>query len=324
MKKLQIAALVVLAFSAVFILALSSSNQAWADGTAASPAENPTFESYIETVDMSTAKVSEVIEIIATADEQERIDFLLPPDTRDLKILLNNEELRCAAKPQVGSTAVTCDFGKKISGKYSLSMSFETGWPLISFDGKLMFKTVARPAVAAKQFTFILKLPFGYIVTDPALYVTPAPDRIYSDGQRHILFWQRGGVAEFDVSVISEPIAKGPNYAPIVFVAAIIIVGLIVLWSIQRKKRFRALVYSHLIESERVIVDALEANLGVLKQKELQQITSFSKAKLSRVLKNLESRGIIEKKPRGNTFKVLLIKNPKEQKTVSEEREERG
>jgi uncharacterized membrane protein len=41
-------------------------------------------------------------------------------------------------------------------------------------------------------------------------------------------------------------------------------------------------------------------------QKQIQNSTGFSKAKVSRLVRNLESRGLVKKIPFGNTNKIRL------------------
>ena len=57
----------------------------------------------------------------------------------------------------------------------------------------------------------------------------------------------------------------------------------------------------HLVDAEKKILDNLrKSDRGELWQKQLQLSTGFSKAKLSRVIRNLEARNLIEKIPFGN------------------------
>ena len=63
----------------------------------------------------------------------------------------------------------------------------------------------------------------------------------------------------------------------------------------------------HLMESEKKVIDELRnADKKELWQKQLQLKTEFSKAKLSRVIRDLEARNIIQKIPFGNTNKIKL------------------
>ena len=65
---------------------------------------------------------------------------------------------------------------------------------------------------------------------------------------------------------------------------------------------------SHLLEKEKDILQALKAAPNhTLKQKQLQEQLKFSKAKLSRTLKDLQVRGLVEVVPYGNTNLVKLL-----------------
>ncbi len=59
---------------------------------------------------------------------------------------------------------------------------------------------------------------------------------------------------------------------------------------------------------ERKIVRALIKSKKALKQSELDEITGFSRVKVFRALKRLESKGIIERTDIGRTFQIKLKK----------------
>lgn len=62
-----------------------------------------------------------------------------------------------------------------------------------------------------------------------------------------------------------------------------------------------------LLESEQKVIQCLiNAKDQQLMQYQLQKLTGFSKPKLSRVLRSLEQRGLIEKHPRGSTNLIKL------------------
>jgi uncharacterized membrane protein len=65
--------------------------------------------------------------------------------------------------------------------------------------------------------------------------------------------------------------------------------------------------YNYLLDTEKKIIDELKkANRNELWQKQIQSSTEFSKAKVSRLIRNLEARGLIIKIPFGNTNKIRL------------------
>jgi DNA-binding MarR family transcriptional regulator len=63
----------------------------------------------------------------------------------------------------------------------------------------------------------------------------------------------------------------------------------------------------YLMESEKKVIDELKnADRGEMWQKQIQAATGFSKAKLSRLVRNLEARHLVEKIPFGNTNKIRI------------------
>lgn len=65
--------------------------------------------------------------------------------------------------------------------------------------------------------------------------------------------------------------------------------------------------YDYLLDTEKKIIEELKnANRNELWQRQIQTSAGFSKAKVSRLIKNLESRGLITKIPFGNTNKIRL------------------
>lgn len=65
--------------------------------------------------------------------------------------------------------------------------------------------------------------------------------------------------------------------------------------------------YEYLLDTEKKIIEELKkADRHELWQKQIQDSTGYSKAKVSRLIRNLESRGLIAKIPFGNTNKVRL------------------
>ena len=62
----------------------------------------------------------------------------------------------------------------------------------------------------------------------------------------------------------------------------------------------------NLFEEEKKIVEVLLENKEGIWQKQLQLKTGLTKVKLSRKIRNLEEKGVLEKIPYGNTNKIRL------------------
>ena len=74
--------------------------------------------------------------------------------------------------------------------------------------------------------------------------------------------------------------------------------------SAKKKKKAKG-IEMHLLESEEAVMKAVKS--GAVWQKHIQLKTGFSKAKLSRTLRNLEARRLIKRIPIGNTNKIRLL-----------------
>ena len=290
------------------------------------------YDSYQETAEIiSKEEVHETIEIFFNLNgNQDSISFFLIPGVSNLQIFLDNQEVKnCEITERVGKTDVLCAFENPLSGKHFLKIEFDSSYPLISLkENKLMFKSNYEPLIETKNFIFILKLPLGYIIPeepgkDKSFFISPEEKIIYSDGQRIILRWEKKSLDErFDVSVISEPLKKEfDNLVFLLVPAVVLILFLIIYFSKSRKKQKEIpkkkpvakrkpqnkMIEEHLIESEKAVIAELKnADKKELWQKQLQLKTEFSKAKLSRVIRNLEARKIIQKIPYGNTNKIKL------------------
>ncbi len=65
--------------------------------------------------------------------------------------------------------------------------------------------------------------------------------------------------------------------------------------------------YEYLLETEKKVIDALkQTERNELWQKQIQNLTGFSKAKVSRLINNLEQRNLVRKINFGNTNKIRL------------------
>jgi len=296
LKKASLAAI----FALLFLAAPVSAQGGW---------EGTRFDFYSEIADMSETKVVENIFVIANTAGQEGFELNLPAESSKILVFLENQELTCSSASQVGRTSLNCSFGRRVEGKYSLQIKFETTQRVIPLDGKIMFRGSYTPPADTRDFTFTLKLPAGFVIR--ADDIVPPATELTSDGTRHIVKWKRDFVTgSLGFTAIAEPLEKTFPWHYLAAPLAILALLLPLYSKHKAKKAFRKLVYPHLIESEKSVIDALEANYNVLRQKELQKVTGFSKAKLSRVLANLEKRGIIQKKPWGNSNKIILVKKP--------------
>jgi hypothetical protein len=229
----------------------------------------------------------------------------------------------------VNSSNIIINSYQPLLGKHFLHIDYTSSYPLSRMGERLLFRYDTDPLEMTKGFTLLIKLPLGYVIPQEidksaSYFVTPEADRIYSDGSRTSIVWRRTEISEkFSVTVISEE--KGnegrfPIYATALTIA-IVGIGMFILYlrNYLKSKRLpeagdtsfeKNIAVPDLIESEKVVVEILSSSSGkTMKQRDIQEKSGFSKAKLSRVLRNLEERGVVLKKPSGNTNEITLITN---------------
>jgi uncharacterized membrane protein len=245
-------------------------------------------------------------------DSEEEISLNLPADAYSLSsnvpYILDNDLFRAKAK--------------------ELNLSYITSEPLESSKGDYYFvDTVAFP-VAFESASIKLTLQEGYFADADKIF--PNPSQIATDGEQITITWDSENTKAGDdmpLFVIIKSKAQGMT-TWLTWVLSILIL-LLILYFIYDKMMSRQVkkpakkakkknkpkkeekeespMESHLMESEKAIINALkQADRGELWQKELQIKTGFSKAKLSRVIRNLESRKLLDKVSFGNTNKIRL------------------
>lgn len=145
-------------------------------------------------------------------------------------------------------------------------------------------------------------LPRGFALAETSVPVSPEPDAVETDGERITFTWEPGA-QPIDIIVIYEGPGEGwRNTTIIVLVLGVVIAGLY--WR-QRRKRYARMDYV-LGSEEKRLVELLREEERT--QKELCKLTGFSKSKMSKVVRKLEEKRIIEKEPYFKTNKIRIEK----------------
>jgi len=156
----------------------------------------------------------------------------------------------------------------------------------------------------------VLILDEGYFVEEESTF--PEGYTI-EDGKNQILTWKRTNVSRSEPLAIFVQIEKRNYNLLYVIITLAILVTLTILS--KKSKIFKNIPVldkknidsSHLLDEERKILEELKnADRNELWQKNIQKNLGLSKAKTSRLIRNLEARNLIKKIPFGNTNKISL------------------
>lgn len=210
----------------------------------------------------------------------------------------------------------------KINSTKNLSVSYITQSMIDKSKDRYSF--VSRNYLNDAQ-KIKLVLPESAVLFEQGL-LFPEPDEISSDGRSVILIWNDYREKQI---VVDYEFAKKRNF--IFYIIILILILFFIVYFIFQRKIFKKKIEGikskygkskktgaikneklqeieeHLMESEKAVIDELKkAERNQLWQRQLQISTGFSKAKLSRIIRNLEARNLIQKISFGNTNKIKL------------------
>jgi hypothetical protein len=198
-----------------------------------------------------------------------------------------------------------------------LSLHFTISGVVAKVDDNQIITLNYMPVVDISGFTLLITLPPASTLASeikktgesiPSVY--PTPSRIYTDGKRIIVEWNREKLRAHESFRIFI-MYTGTEDARSKYIFAGVLGGLIgfagayYLFVQRRGKKIARMVLGR---DEQVIYDILLGSGGEVTQDNLAKKTGFSKAKVSKLVRRLEERGIISKAPHGKTNKLILRK----------------
>ncbi|MGC8928946.1 MAG: helix-turn-helix transcriptional regulator [Candidatus Woesearchaeota archaeon] len=236
------------------------------------------------------------------------LDLDLPDDSSNIEIFLDN---------QLGKISFLDRDAKKIKIRRTIS--------------ELEIKYVTREMLKDKLFVSEVRVPYNcsnltmrailspeYVLEKPirgedfeTATIYPKPDRIESDGQSLIFVWFLGSTTK-NQNFQFVLLVKKRFEIIIVLVVSIIIFGAAIILYLKKKSPVIVKVKKidkmtdHLKEDEEQIINILKQRGGACEQGTLRVIADMSKSNLSRILKELEERKIIEKLKKGNKNIIKL------------------
>lgn len=170
-----------------------------------------------------------------------------------------------------------------------------------------------------------LKLPVKEDLGSGSVY--PKPSAVTSDGQKIKINWDREEFKpedEFSILVVFKEKMTGWLWIGVI-AALVILLGIVLVWRRHPKKvqekhmhetssekheepKKEIDISEHLKEEENQVIQILKNKEGSCEQGTIRFIGNFSKAKLSRILSELEARNVVYKEIKGNKNLIHLKK----------------
>jgi hypothetical protein len=215
-----------------------------------------------------------------------------------------------------GITTINCKLNLT-QDKRTIILYFETFEYVKDLGGKFFLDTDFSLNRNIEQLAVSVRLPEGKALASeatPNRISFPETANILSDGRRIIVNWrftQLQAVQPLKFQVLYENIILPPLFDLRIRYALLAggAIGLISTFLYLRYfRKPEKVILSVLDEYERKIFDLIVAAGGTVNQRKIVQETNLSKAKVSRVVKSLVGRGVIEVERIGRTNKLKILK----------------
>ncbi|KYC45616.1 MAG: MarR family protein [Candidatus Methanofastidiosum methylothiophilum] len=256
---------------------------------------------------MEDLSLRESVDIIIYPKEEMDFNLYLPKNYRNLEIIYNDEKLDPSitqiiklASNELNSIKISYFIAGAVEGKKNDFI----------YMRELLYSNV-------KNLIFRIKLPPAYgINSEDISAIIPEPTYLQSDGKRIIVLWEMKSPKTpmmFKIKYNSLVTNNGVDMNILVSFAIILILfislGIFLLYRFTNKKELEVKIPPSLLsEDEMTICDIIKNEGGIIKQKKLSSLTGFSKAKITKILTNLEKKELIEREPVGRTFVITLKK----------------
>lgn len=246
------------------------------------------------------------------------LEYLLPFSIKDFETNANFGNYTCESLPKSWGALISCDFSQVKEGGRVLNIKFTTSETIREIEDEILFSADVKTPQDVKKMILKVVLEKGYIlIEEPEGSTTKVPyspkdGNEGSDGRRIFIEWERKDVKRgegIDVSVTYErilPRVEG-NQNIIFLMIGLLILVIIMLVGIRSKGK-QDLDTSILKENEKKVIDIIKERGGMCKQRAIVRETDFSKAKVSRLVKDLEERGLIKTEKEGRSKKIYIKK----------------
>ena len=252
---------------------------------------------------ISSEEVEEVIELSAMAKGEFSFIFPISYEVSDLHAEALNEErfpVSVRLESVKGKYFIVVTKNKSESGIIRIRVSFKARGMIERASNKYIFSQSFSTPYDVSDMTVTVVLPGKFSILSP---IYPSPDAVLAVGKEISVVWSYGpikaGQEEFVILGFREDYNRffWVPYA-ITSLIASFLAGFVV------GRRLKGTKYVTLVDEEKVLQVLRER--GSVTQAELADILGFSKAKLSKLLNQMERSGLIRRERYKRTFIVTL------------------
>lgn len=262
----------------------------------------------------SSSKQNVEVELSYKELTQTQISYLVPYSISNVKAYSHNKTLDCKANKEDIGTEIICNTIDRRN--FSVRITYETKALVEDKGNVLKFSYSHNILDPTELYKLKVVLPEGTGIyrsdREDINPIIPETDSIGSTGRRIYVEWENNDVElgdQVSYSLYIEELKNFPGFPYLEFIAAagtILTIVFVSYFYFRSEKKTISAIMPVLKEGEREILKLIIDEGKECKQKEIVDKVDFSKAKVSRILKDLEERNLIskEKKGRKNYIKI--------------------
>ncbi|MDY6788967.1 MAG: hypothetical protein SVV03_03300 [Candidatus Nanohaloarchaea archaeon] len=209
---------------------------------------------------------------------------------------------------------IICDPGE-IENGYQVTITYKTPNPSYFKNGYRQFEHVERILAPTTQYSLRVLLPEGYglIKSEDAKPLVPDADTS-SEGRKIHITWvdneiSIGDTLEFRAKYQELNVLNiFPGYTAVALTIILVVVATVIALRLRGRKDEKTIasILPILKDDESKVLKYLIEQEGECEQKKLVENLDYSKAKISRLVKNLQERNLIEKIKEGRKNRLTL------------------
>lgn len=227
-----------------------------------------------------------------------QFSFYVFAKVKNLEYSTTGKRIDCSLKTDI-ATLISCNFELTPDGR-TITLSYTTNSFVKAAEGKSLFNAdFSLPSKIGEAF-IVLRLPQGMVLSSDKSYF-PSDGKLSSDGKHIIIIWRYNNLAETQPLVFKAFYESSNKINFVPYLLALLFVAFFgYVFYAKHAKRSAELVTKVLDHYEKAVYEIVKREKKV-KQRKIVELTSFSKARVSRIIKRLKERGLIRVEKRGRT-----------------------
>lgn len=274
------------------------------------------LSSYSIDAELTREGVTNVKLVMVYSEPVGNLNFFLPVKISNFNATSSAGGITCDNKIDT-VTLISCSLNLTESRK-TVEMTFQSSDMIKSLQGKFLFTSDFGLRIPSSNVFAAVRLPEGMVLSQnvPGDATVPFTNSTSTDGRIITVLWRLSDVGDkpLNFQVFYEPVIDqtAPSFGVpplrVLVLLGIIFGGGIGLIFLRRYRKTQEVVFSVLDDYEKRVISSIQKAEGPINQKRVVIDTNLSKAKVSRVVRKLVERGLIEVERRGRTNIIKFSK----------------